>query len=277
LPRKSLNQDVDSVEYFAGQMEVSKAMARAGYITQYFEILKNDVMMNVIGSQGLAYAILLALKLRPGGFCMLAPVCSTWVFMNRGTSGRSRACPLGRKGVKSVAEANEMVARVVLLLYIFQAKNVFWLLEQPASSVMQFHPRLQQFMGEFHIFRTHTWLGAFGGGSPKPTLLYSGHNLVHRLQRHLDRTADFEHAHLMTRKYVDGSGQKRCTGGSHLKASQAYPRGFGEAIRELYASEAHALRACPDAVVPRRSRPPVGDGWADANLRGVFNVLTGGA
>ena len=102
LPSATFVQDGDSVEYFAGQMEVSQAMARAGLKAYFFELLRDNVMMDILGDKGFCYAVLLALKLRPGGFCMLAPVCSSWVFMNRGTSGRSRSSPVGRRDVPSV-------------------------------------------------------------------------------------------------------------------------------------------------------------------------------
>ena len=48
----------------------------------------------------------MALRLKRGGFALLATVCSTWVFINRATSGRSIWNPLGRRGVKCVEDAN---------------------------------------------------------------------------------------------------------------------------------------------------------------------------
>ena len=160
-----------------------------------------------------------------------------------------------------------MVSRVVLLLHIMIAKNVFFVLEQPSSSVMQFHPRLQQLFSRFRLYKCFTWLGAFGGGSPKPTVLNSAHDFVLRLYRPLDREQLFSHGHLMTKHYVDATGAKRCTGGSHLKLSQAYPRGFGEALRELYVAEAPELRRAPWALQPTTANSCVGDPWDDAGIQ----------
>eukprot|EP00969_Alexandrium_andersonii_P220730 9748575-Alexandrium_andersonii.AAC.1 len=55
---------------------------------------------------------------------MEAPVCSTWININMGTSGRSGALPLGRIYRKGVAAANMMVSRIALLLAILTAKDV---------------------------------------------------------------------------------------------------------------------------------------------------------
>lgn len=53
-----------------------------------------------------AVALCMALRLKRGAFALLATVCSTWVFINRATSGRSIWNPLGRQGVKCVDDAN---------------------------------------------------------------------------------------------------------------------------------------------------------------------------
>eukprot|EP00969_Alexandrium_andersonii_P025110 1097310-Alexandrium_andersonii.AAC.1 len=74
---------------------------------------------------------------------MEAPVCSTWINLNMGTSGRSDALPLGRIYHKSVAAANMMVSRIVLLLVILTAKDVWWITEQPRGSRLEKHPRWQ--------------------------------------------------------------------------------------------------------------------------------------
>ena len=39
-----------------------------------------------------------------------------------------------------VADANKMVARLCLQLYIASARGVVWILEQPASSLLYCHP-----------------------------------------------------------------------------------------------------------------------------------------
>lgn len=77
------------------------------------------------------------------GACLLAPVCSSWVFMNRATSMRTFASPLGDPQSVGVQDANRMVSRVVLLLAVAWAKGMFVIWEQPKGSLMEQHPRMQ--------------------------------------------------------------------------------------------------------------------------------------
>ena len=68
-----------------------------------------------------------------------------------------------------------MVARVALLLMICEAKRVFYILEQPQGSLLQFHPRFQEFLGMVRkLFRISVQMKDFGAPSQKSTWLYSG-------------------------------------------------------------------------------------------------------
>eukprot|EP00969_Alexandrium_andersonii_P314588 13896735-Alexandrium_andersonii.AAC.1 len=59
--------------------------------------------------------------------------------MSRGTSARARWRPLGNEDNESVAATNVMVARLILAILILEIKNVWWVLAQPSSSLMQHH------------------------------------------------------------------------------------------------------------------------------------------
>ena len=77
---------------------------------------------------------------------MLAPVCSSWVNINQGKAGRSKAFPLGNRGHEYIRGANKMVARAILLVHLFVALGVCFVLEQPCGSLMQCHPRFQDLL-----------------------------------------------------------------------------------------------------------------------------------
>ena len=74
---------------------------------------------------------------------MTGIVCSSWVYICRGTSGRKRWKPLGDQSKDFVKNGNLMVSRLAVILRILHAKGVFVIVEQPASSLMIYHPRLQ--------------------------------------------------------------------------------------------------------------------------------------
>lgn len=48
---------------------------------------------------------------------------------------------------------NEMVTRCIILCIICSILGIPWVLEQPASSVMQYHPHFQYFTKRFDVYR----------------------------------------------------------------------------------------------------------------------------
>ena len=91
----NMDKGVDAVEYFAGMKAVTKGYLAAGYSCCSFE--KNDAWdaQDSCSDNGFALAVLLALKVEPAGAALAAPVCSSWIVLNVGTSGRAPHRPLG--------------------------------------------------------------------------------------------------------------------------------------------------------------------------------------
>lgn len=76
------------------------------------------------------------------------------------------------------AKHNTMVARVVVLLCLAVAKGVWWSLEQPKGSQLEYHHLFQAFLKllkrhGMSVRRTSTSLGWFGGETKKPLWIYS--------------------------------------------------------------------------------------------------------
>ena len=88
-------------------------------------------------------ALAMVMQLDAQGLLWLAIVCSSWVWMSRGSTGRSIDYPLGVP-CQSVDAANKMVARCGMLMIIAIARGAAWALEQPMSSLMVKHPTLVQ-------------------------------------------------------------------------------------------------------------------------------------
>ena len=105
-------QEIDMVEYFAGQRAVTRAFLKAGLCAVPFEIEDDSRFCNMLSPEGVANALLLMLKVRDGGCSLAAPVCSSWVMISMATSGRTAARPLGYEDNERVAAANRMVSRV---------------------------------------------------------------------------------------------------------------------------------------------------------------------
>ena len=67
--------------------------------------------------------------------------------------------------------------------------GIKWVLEQPSTSLMFCHPRvasilkLSEDMAIPKIFDVRTWMGSWGGTSPKPTRLVGTAPWVEKLRR----------------------------------------------------------------------------------------------
>lgn len=104
-------------------------------------------------------------------------VAANWVALSlprsMGSTHRSRARPLGRNDSKAVADGNLLCSRAVVLMLLCACKGIFWALEQPSSSTMEWHPLFQRLIKLVTVRRIFFRMSQFGGPTPKRTVLYS--------------------------------------------------------------------------------------------------------
>jgi hypothetical protein len=72
------------------------------------------------------------------------------------------------------------------------------------------------------VFKKFLWLGRFGGGSPKPTNLYSNAKWLSELDG--SKPVASGEKSVTTTRYTDREGRRRCTGTKFLKGTQPVPR-----------------------------------------------------
>lgn len=166
---------------------------------------------------------------------------------------------------------------MALIVWLMEAKNVLWLYEQPHSSLLSEHPRMQELVRARKIYRAFMWMGSYGALTPKGTHLWCPSPCVGRLSLPLPQDVDWS-AELVTKKTrADGSVQ--ITGSHALKASQAYPKQFGLATVDLWRSWQQ-----PKPIACRNAPPPTPDvdvwqsltrkdRWEDAQLAEVVQYL----
>ena len=238
------------LELFCGVAAVTRAFAEAGLPAMGCDYLKDPDTNDMLSSAGFLHAIAMTLKLDPqAGFLWLATVCSSWVWICRSSSKRSREFPLGVP-CRSNREANCMVARCCLLMVLCIAKGCAWCLEQPSSSLMVCHPAMRwvSSLAGKHVnadwWEASTCMGAFDGDTVKPTTLYGNRYFVLALGR--SRRGIKGDSHLVTTLKVDAAtGQKSVSGGPKLKQTQAYPDGFGKAVLDAYV-DVGCITSIPD-------------------------------
>ena len=90
---------------------------------------------------GFMIAIQKVLRVRRGGLLWLGVPCSTFCWMAKSSHQRSSNCPLGRDS-EAVRLGNLLSCRAVLLLLIAAARGVYWFVEQPALSALEYFPYL---------------------------------------------------------------------------------------------------------------------------------------
>lgn len=90
-----------------------------------------------------------------------------------GSTLRTKSNPLGRADSQAVRDGNLLCARALILMLIASAKGVFWCLEQPSSSTMEYHPVFQMLLRLVTVRRVIFKMSQFGGPTPKRTILYS--------------------------------------------------------------------------------------------------------
>ena len=286
-----LSQSIKQVEFFAGKHECTKAAWRAGKTAIAFE---RDLipMLGYLTEQGYVIGTRLILKTQPAAsLCPMAPVCSSWLNINAGTSGRSWAFPMGNWRIHSyVHEANVMVSRVALHCILMSALGIPFFVEQPKGSMMEAHPRFKWIIKLLGLFRVYIAMWRFGHKSCKGSWLYSPFPWLKDLNRYSTSTEYVrDKSYEMTVQYVDKHGVKRYKGGRHLKSSQAYTRAFADACQQVAELHANDLRTWAherqqkalltkisrdDLLALRHASPK--DMWKDAQLSDVFAELLRG-
>ena len=93
---------------------------------------------------------------------------------SRGSTLRSKSRPLGRPDSLKVQEGNVMTARVMVLCVLAAATASWWVVEQPSSSIMEYHPTFQKTLALLRgVRKLSICMANYGGESRKGTYLYS--------------------------------------------------------------------------------------------------------
>ena len=120
---------------------------------------------------GLITATRLILRLKENSLVSAGLPCTSYVWVNAGTHGRTREAPLGFTRHKYVRDANvwlscmkfcnpklqtcpspnlsqacvlRMTSRLAILLTLAAIRAIYWCIEQPHSSMVRFHPDIRQ-------------------------------------------------------------------------------------------------------------------------------------
>ena len=161
------------MEFFAGDANVSAALKLAGFPGISVDC-RYAANFDILTNSGFALSVIALMKVKTSGLAVLAPVCASFSSMSRYQSKRSPRTPLGDDTRLWVKEANVMAARVVLLLWLAQALQIPYIVEQPGGSLLSAFPRFVSFQHDISVlFKVGVWMRLFGHTSMKRTVFWS--------------------------------------------------------------------------------------------------------
>eukprot|EP00959_Pyramimonas_sp_CCMP1952_P361282 7566322-Pyramimonas_sp.AAC.1 len=214
------------VEFFSGMGAIFHACDvlmgnSAGFDKSYHK------HQDFLTERGIANAVLLLCRLVDGGFVWAAPQCSSWVFVARSGTSRTKRKAAGDPGVRRVRDGNKMVVNLagVLALAWCMGHDIF--IEQPSSSLMRHFEPFTTLITQVATAKCRTFLGAFGARTAKPIDIFSSSKEVCALKRKAPN--NLPHLAITTSKGVNGKHKP-------LSSSQAYPCKFGAAVCALFKS-----------------------------------------
>ena len=222
-------------EFFCGTGGLVAEVDRRGLRCSWFDLVVDD-RHNLLTPKGFAMAIEMAMAIVPNGMAWFGVPCSTFVWISRGHTKRSRATPLGDELRSDVRNANRIVRRVLVILNILVRRSVFFIIEQPAGSLLWRMPGVRRIARSVQIKnikwqRRFVWLGHYGHRIAKPSELQG---VFPDLQNILPSKRPQQKSAIGIYKMWRGAtGKVRVCGCPGLKSTEHYPDQFCKAVASL--------------------------------------------
>ena len=223
--------EIQSLELFAGKQAISRQTQKFGFRAVALDKTYSDSpIMDLTTMDGFKHALSLAMRLGIAFTCWAAPVCSSWVWVSRSSTGRRATCPEGNLSCLSVREGNLQVKLTVTVLPVAFLRGAFVYVEQPCSSLMSLYEPMKSFIELIGKQRCRVALGAYGADSAKPIYIYTNDPNIERFQKRIPGGTEFKQL------CCKGPGGAVTGLKTVLTASQAYPEDFGRVVAEATAS-----------------------------------------
>jgi len=107
---RAFSQDIDAIDFFAGVANVKKGLTMLRYRACAYDIINDEIYQNLLTDEGWLTAFAWVARLKDTGFTHWGTVCSTWVWISRHSTGRSKQRPMGDPSSESTVKANIMVS-----------------------------------------------------------------------------------------------------------------------------------------------------------------------
>ena len=163
---------------------------------------------------------------------MAGPPCSLRTCLSSSYHRWTKESPLGDVSKPSVRLANLIASNLAVLLTAANARNVYWVIEQPISSKLWIFPPIAQCLSS--TLRATTYMGSFGHDMVKPTILAGTLSTLAKLKRRKPQW--FAPLQWGDREYYirNANGVR---GGRHLHCSAEYPEAFCSALLQAWLTD----------------------------------------
>jgi len=231
--------DVDACEIFCGVGSLTSALRSLDYIVANADIAMGSCF-DVTKAAGFLACVLIVRRVRRKGLSFFAPLCSSFCYLNLGTSGRQGyMLPGGVTSEPSTRNANLIANRTCALVRIAICLDQIPLVEQPnhKRGLIALR-RWQDLLRDHNLYRQSCKQGAYGAETEKPTGLFSTHPRWHDLRNNMlpeDRARVNEcNKQLVVRKR-DNMGNVKLTGVRKAsRSTQNYTGDFGMALAPAF-------------------------------------------
>ena len=250
-----LARDLDCAEIFSGVQSVVRAALEKGMRAQGVDKLL-DPMDDITTPEGFRRAVTLVMRLAPGGLLWLAPVCSSWVFMNSSKCKRTAANGYrGDEGYKPVQLGNIMAEATAFLILLAYRRCCTAAMENPIRSVIFRYGPLQLVAEALRMVHTITYRCAFSD-APYGRRMLKGYRFL-AIGEWIKQTSERCHCpgrvHKKLIVMTHSGGRRRVTGiKALLTASGAYPLALGRRIVQSWLAQ-RGQRPASSIQCPRRS------------------------
>ena len=186
---------------------------------------------DILGDAGLGQLLFNVARVVTGGVVWFGPPCSTWIWLSRRSTKRTRAEVGGDTSVAAVMEANEIAHIVADVIRTCHTLGLYYVLEQPASSLLFNYEPISAVLADTRAQSVSVELGRAGAMTPKPLRLMGTAPYLIRLAGIVRRRSMVTRARALTRREGGWVNGER----GALRLSSSYPRTFCCIVARLHA------------------------------------------
>lgn len=251
-PYFQVERDLDCCEFFSGVGSIYKAAEARNLRACQYDKFRSPGVTDLDGSstsedictkEGFIAAVVLLMRIVPGGLATFVPKCASWMFLNVVNTGRRKDNGYqGNPLNNSVVEGNVMMIASLILLELAALRQIWAVLENPKKSYVWFWDPMIETLSSLGFTFADTMRCAFEHGKKGKRIwkVYRfaaagrGHEWITAIER--DCPCGSKENHIRTsEEHVDKNGKKRCTGKKDvLRESGAYPKNLGVALVDAW-------------------------------------------